>query len=222
MGISLLTGIGTTCADAATLAAVETTNGSSANWRNTIGANQSATVGWSFQVGALDLQVDALGIYDPAVTGLEDSHPVGIWTSGGTLLAQVTVPSGTAGTLVGGYSYEPITAITLTAGSTYIVGTYFAPVADLCGSACGDTLLYNGTETYAPGITFLQSRQTAAVLGPGSLALPNLNAGIAEGLFGPNLLLNAPAGTAAPAPSTWGLAGFRLLALVAGGRRRSS
>jgi hypothetical protein len=179
-------------AEAATVPAVQTANGTSVNWRNFIGANQSASVGWSFSVGAQDQEVDALGIYDAGMDGLADAHAVGIWTSSGTLLAQATVPPGTAGTLVGSYRYSAIAPLTLTAGQTYVVGTYFGPVPDQCGSACGDVLLAFGTETYAPGITFLQSRQTLAVLGAGSLAFTNVDAGIAEGVFGPNFLLAVP------------------------------
>ena len=56
----------------------------------------------------------------------------------------------------------------------------------------GDALLALTTESYAPGITFVQSRQTLSVAGAGWLAFPNVNAGVAEGVFGPNLLLPAP------------------------------
>ncbi len=179
-------------AGAATVPAVQTANGSSVNWRGFIGANQSASVGWSFSVGAQDQEVDALGIYDAGQDGLEDAHAVGLWTSSGTLLAQATVPSGTAGMLVGSYRYTAIAPLTLTAGQTYVVGTYFGPVPDQCGSACGDVLLYSGSETYASGIAFLQARQTLSIAGGGPLAFPNVNAGVPEGVFGPNFLLAVP------------------------------
>ena len=184
--------LGSPNATAATIPAVQTANGSSVNWRGFIGANQSASVGWSFSVGAQDQVVDALGIYDAGLDGLADAHAVGLWTSSGVLLAQATVPSGTAGTLVGSYRYTAIAPLTLTAGQTYVVGTYFGPVLDQCGSACGDVLLYSGSETYAPGITFVQARQTLSIAGGGSLAFPNVNAGVPEGVFGPNLLLVVP------------------------------
>ena len=190
--LSLPIVLGAPRAEAATVPAVQTASGSSVNWRGFIGAGQSANVGWSFSVGAQDQEIEALGIYDDGMDGMADAHAVGIWTSSGTLLAQATVPSGTAGTLVGSYRYTAIAPLTLTAGLTYVVGTYFGPVADQCGSACGDVLLYSGAETYAPGITFLQARQTLAVAGPGSLAVPTVNAGVPEGVFGPNLLLVVP------------------------------
>ncbi len=203
VALSLLIVCGASGAEAAPVPAVQTASGSSANWRNVIGANQSASVGWSFSVGAWNVEVDALGIYDDGLDGMVDAHAVGLWTSGGTLLAQATVPSGTGGTLVGSYRYTSIAPITLTAGQTYVVGTYFGPVPDLCsGSACGDVLLYNGSETYATGITFLQSRQTLSVAGAGSLAFVNVDAGIAEGFFGPNFLMQALAPTVSLDPAS--------------------
>jgi hypothetical protein len=172
--------------------AVQTAGGPSFTWRLTIGADQSATMGWSFTVGAANLEVTALGFYDDGMNGNQDAHPVGIWTAGGTLLAQVTVPAGTAGTLVGSYRYAAISPLTLTAGQTYVVGTYFGPVVDVCGSACGDVLLILGTQTYDSRLTYQQARQTLAMVGPGSLAFPGINnIGAVEGFFGPNLLLTA-------------------------------
>jgi hypothetical protein len=106
--------------------------------------------GLSFLAGSQDLEVDALGIFDQDGDGLEDAHPTGIWTSGGTLLAQVTVSPGTGGNLVASYRYASIAPLTLAAGQTYVLRAYFGPVVDRCGSACGDAQLAFGTETFAP------------------------------------------------------------------------
>jgi len=191
--LSLLAGFGASRAEASTVPAVQTANGNSATWRLIIGANQSATIGWSFSVGAVSVQLTALGIYDHNGDGIEDAHPVGIWTAAGALLAQATVPAGTAGTLVGSYRYVTVAPpLTLSAGQTYVVGAYFGPVIDRCDSACGDASLYSGLETYDPRITFLQSRQNQSIGGGGSLAFPDLNAGVTEGFFGPNFLLASP------------------------------
>lgn len=215
--LTLLAGFGATRADAGPVPAVETTSGSSFAWRDIIGANQSATTGWSFKIGSQDLELDALGLFDLDANGLEDAHPVGIWTSGGTLLRQVTVPSGTGGTLVGSYRYAAVAPLNLTAGQTYFLGAYFGPVVDRCGSACGDPQLVFGAETFAPGITFLLSQQTRAIIGPGSLAFPGLDAEIPQGFFGPNFQLTAadprdPAAT--PEPASLGLAGLGIGALL--------
>jgi len=148
------------------------------------------TVGWSFSIGSQDVQVTALGIYDDLADGLADAHAVGIWTNGGTLLAEVTVPSGTTATLVGSYRYTPITPVTLAAGQTFVVGAYFPP----CGSSCGDSFLNGGKEIFDARITFLQSQNSAPQSGTGSLAFPSGNLGIPpQGMFGPNLLFVAPA-----------------------------
>jgi hypothetical protein len=135
---------------ASATAAVETPNGTSLTWRGIIGADRSAATGWSFLAGSQDLEVDALGIFDQDGDGLEDAHPTGIWTSGGTLLAQVTVSPGTGGNLVASYRYASLAPLTLAAGQTYVLGAYFGPVVDRCGSACGDAQLVFGTETFAP------------------------------------------------------------------------
>jgi Domain of unknown function (DUF4082) len=218
--LTLLAGLGGSLAQASTVAAVETTDGSSFAWRDVIGANQSATVGWRFTVGPQNLELTALGIYDGGADGLQTSHDVGIWTSGGANLAQVTVASGTAATLVGSYRYEAVAPLTLFAGQTYYVGAYFAPVVDRCGSSCGDEMLAFGTESYAPGVTYLDSRQTRAIIGAGPLSFPDLDAEITQGFFGPNFLLTAADPVATPEPAALGLAGFGLV-LVAGAFRRT-
>lgn len=170
--------------------AVHTADGLSANWRNVIGANQSATAGWAFRVGAEAVEVKALGMYD-ATNGMQDPHRVGLWTAGGALLAEATLPSGTASQRIGSYRYVAITPVILAPNQTYVVGAYFGPVADQCGTACGDVMLYRGDEVYDPRITFAQSRQTLSIGGAGSLAFPNVFAGVDEGFFGPNFLLSA-------------------------------
>ncbi|PPD45693.1 MAG: hypothetical protein CTY16_09840 [Methylobacter sp.] len=218
--LSLFVGLGVVRTDAAVIPAVETANGTAVDWRNFVGANQSASVGWSFVVGPQDLELDALGLYDQGGIGLQDSHAVGIWASSGSLLAQTTIPSGSAGSLIGSYRYVSVAPLMLLAGHTYIVGAYFGPVADICGGACGDSLLVFGEETYAPGITFSQSLLRESIVGGGSLAFPNLNAGIPEGVFGPNFLL-AAGQTDLPEPSSLGLMGVGLGVLLTGALRRS-
>ena len=101
-----------------------------------------------------------------------------------------------------GYRYETITPISLTAGSTYVIGTYFPQVADRCSTDCGDVVLYNATQTYAAGVTFLQSLQTRSIIGNGPIAFPDVNAGIPEGVFGPNFLITAPETAPVPEPSS--------------------
>lgn len=188
--LAVFLGLAAHAARAVDVPAIRSTDGSSADWRNTIGANQSATAGWAFRVGANAVQVQALGMYD-AANGMKDPHPIGLWNASGTLLAQATLPAGTASLRIGSYRYVAITPVTLNPGQTYVIGAYFGPVADQCGSACGDVMLYRGDETYDMRISFVQSRQTLSVAGAGTLAYPGVFAGIDEGFFGPNFLLSA-------------------------------
>jgi len=217
----LIAAFGTSPAEAGTVSAVQTADGTPFAWRLIIGTNLSATTGWSFVVGSQDVELDALGIFDQGADGLEDAHRVGLWTNGGTLLASATVPSGTGGTLVGSYRYTSVAPLTLSAGQTYVLGAYFGPVADVCGSACGDAQLAFGTETFAPGITFVQSRQNVSRPGAGSLAFPNLDAEVAGAFFGPNFLLTAADPIVTPEPASMGIAGLALVALLAGAYRRN-
>ena len=64
---------------------------------STSGSNNAAgghsTVGWSFSVLS-SLDVDGLGFFDFESNGLLAPHQVGLWDSGGTLLASATVTSG--------------------------------------------------------------------------------------------------------------------------------
>src|SRR6266487_2786121 len=62
------------------------------------GSNNSPTVGWAFTLSS-QVSVTQLGLFDFDGNGFDTSHIVAIWTSTGTLLEQVTIPSGTSGTL---------------------------------------------------------------------------------------------------------------------------
>jgi hypothetical protein len=204
-------------AGASTASAIETANGTAFSWRNFIGANQSADVGWSFLVGAQNLQLTALGIFDQNQDGLEDSHVVALWTSGGALITEATVPSGTTGSLVGSYRYHSVTPVTLLAGQTYVLGAHFAPVVDLCGSACGDATLSFALETFDPGITYLASKIKPAVNGDAPPAFPSTEEGVGGGIFGPNFLITTADTTPAPEPANLGLAACGIGALLARG-----
>jgi hypothetical protein len=64
-----------------------------------------------------------------------------------------------------------------------VLGAYFGPVVDRCGAACSDAQLVFGTETFAPGITYVQLRQNLSIIGAGALAFPDLDAQVAQGFF---------------------------------------
>src|SRR5678815_4779246 len=72
------------------------------------GTSVEATFGWSFTVGTASLQVTGLGIWDDGNNGLIGAHPVGLWSSSGTLLATTIVPAGTAAPLLGEYRFVSV------------------------------------------------------------------------------------------------------------------
>ncbi len=149
---------------------------------NFAGAAANATIGWSFTVGSGSITVSSLGLYDSGGNGLANAHDIAIWTSGGTLVTSTTIPSGTGATLISGYRYVAITPVTLSAGTTYVIGALYP-------TQSGDNIIFNSTQTFAAPITFGKSRQTALDFpGTSPLAFPNVNAGLAQGIFGPNFL----------------------------------
>lgn len=162
------------------------------------------SLGYLFTVDTSTFATD-LGVYDHEGNGLVQSHGVGLWTGGGTLLASTTVLSGTASTLDGHFRYESIAPVALTAGSRYVVAA-----ADLSN---GDPYVYELTGfSSAPGITFVDDRWS---IGTG-LLLPTSSDTISNGWFGGNLKIDA-----IPEPSTlgiWGVLGG--LGLIAARRRR--
>lgn len=76
--------------------------------------------GWAFNTSAAILLTD-LGIWDGAGgdgfvgDGLREAHVVTLWTSLGVKVAELTVPSGTAGTLFGEFRYSSLATAVLLA-----------------------------------------------------------------------------------------------------------
>ena len=101
----------------------------------TFSTTTSDTRGFDFTVGTAPIRVTSLGIWDNPSNdnweflrpGLNESHSVGLWSNSGSLLASVTVPSGTAASLVNEFRYVALTTpITLSAGATYILGANYS------------------------------------------------------------------------------------------------
>ena len=185
---------------ASTLAEVGT-NGDNVAWNTGFAAlDQEGTVGWSFQVLGSSLNVTALGVFDNGGSGLADSHEVGIWDNTGALLAEATVPSGTAGTLVDDFRFIAISPLTLQAGDTYTIGAFYP-------SNSTDSVIGNGSETYN-GVSFVESVQTVLTTSQ-TFAFPDTLAAVNQGVFGPNFEFGA---TSTPEPSSFVMAGLGLLA----------
>ncbi len=176
--------------------AVQTANpGLTLPWTGFAGAISAGTAGWAFQVGANNATVTSLGLYAPAAGGLTQSHEVGIWTNTGTLLTSITVPSGAAPQQIGAYRYEPIAPLVLTAGQTYVIGAFYP-------GASTETVTAFSTQSYAPDVTFVQSRQTVLSVGA-TFAFPNVNASVDQGVFGPNFIFSGAQSFTATASGTW-------------------
>lgn len=154
-------------------------------WANT--DNQDHSLGWAFTTTGIT--VAALGYND---YGFGMPHNVGLYDSGGTLLASVAVSGGS--TLLNGYRYVNLgSSLNLGAGTYYLVGT---------------TLGVNDGWTYqaasfatGPGVTYAGSFYTSGT--GGTLAFPATSAPDRQYLltnFSTDRL-----GGAVPEPGTWSL-----------------
>jgi hypothetical protein len=120
------------------------------------------TLGWGFSLSQ-PVTVTDLGYFD-GNSGLTDSHPVGIWDSLGSLIAQATVPSGTAGDLVSGFRFAAIAPVVLGAGS-YTIGGYadgtsadefrfnVPSITTITGLSFGPTHLYTQGDSLSEPLT---------------------------------------------------------------------
>jgi hypothetical protein len=100
-------------------------------------ADLAGTVGYAFTTGPNAIDVTALGFVDWERDGLQAEHQVGIWqVSDHGLVAAVTVPAGTAGTLNGDHRYKTLDMpVRLEANTTYVVGGQVFPSGDLWPNA---------------------------------------------------------------------------------------
>jgi hypothetical protein len=164
------------------------------------GTSVEATFGWSFSVGAANLQVTGLGIWDDGKNGLIGEHPVGLWNSSGNLLAMTIVPRGSEASLLGEYRFVSLlNPILLSAGETYIIGASYD----------NDDILDHPLATLpeiSPHLTVLQARYVLET----PFSLPVDFASFSPAAYvGPNLEF-----TAVPEPSSWALAVLGFCALV--------
>jgi len=116
---------------------------------------------------------------------------VAIWTSGGLLEVQATVPAGTSGTLLNGFRYTSVTPTLLLPGSYTIAG--FSPKN---GNNPDDVISFAAVVTTASGINYVDSRRDASGT---QLTFPTGGGGHG-GYFGPDFQF-----AGVPEPSSWAL-----------------
>lgn len=133
---------------------------------------------FGFTVTSAVPSLQSVGVFDSnGGLGLFNSHEVGIWNATThALLADVTVPAGTAGTFLNGAWYVNLAApLALPVGQSFVIGAFYKD-NDF------DFAFGNATSvTMAPGITIGDALLSSA----STFSFPDLNvAGANFGFFG--------------------------------------
>ena len=177
---------------------------SSAGGDGPVGFND--TVGFSFTIGSSPLSVTQLGVWDSGNDGLDNSNQVGLWNNTGTLLASVTILSGSAAPLVDGFRYSALgLPVTLSADTTYVLGAFSAIFENRTTGAT--------PPTFSSDATLVGSRRNDS---QGNFSYPDISHGSFpnQAIVGPNMQYGV-----VPEPSSALLCGFGI-AGVMGFRRR--
>jgi hypothetical protein len=134
-----------------------------------------------------DVTVSALGAWDDDLGGFAHAIPVGLYDSACQELASVTLPAGTAATLLGQYRYASIPPVALSAGQSYRV----AAVIQCDDFSPGFSSLAD--VTVHPAISGIETRRIAF---GASLACPTETGAFPE--LAPNFLIGSRAAAAPP------------------------
>ena len=142
-------------------------------------SNGSFVIGTEFLVGASNLLVTDLGVYDANLDGLLFSHQVGIWrVSDQALVGSATVPSGTAGTLIEKWRFTTA-SFTLSANTTYRIGALESSPAD--GNPNDGTFVSSGSITASSGSVFTSGFAFPISTNPGVRVFANAQFTVAGG-----------------------------------------
>jgi hypothetical protein len=180
------------------------------NTTGIFGIDAPITVGFQFTTNQA-ITVTDLGIFDSGQNGLAERHEIGIFNSGGTLLASAFTDAGTVDPLLNQFRYVPISPLVLAGGQDYRIGAFYLG-SDLV------VVGFGGATGFAtdPAITFVGDRYSPA---PPVITLsdPTSSFGANPGLFGPNFQFTT---AAVPEPSTLALTGLGMLGIFGWLRRR--
>ena len=174
--------------------------------------SQDQSLGYLFTANS-DITVTSLGFYDNLDNGFNAAHEVGIYSTGGTLLASVSLSSGTVHALIGDFRYAALgSSLNLLAGNDYYI----------VGTTLNDDWVFQAANIVtAPEVTYVQSYFFApSDSAGGTIHFPNTLAAEREYMT-VNFLFDQATATAVPEPGTLALLGVGLLAL-AGRHRRAS
>ncbi|MEE4270495.1 MAG: DUF4082 domain-containing protein [Thermoanaerobaculales bacterium] len=144
------------------------------------GDSTGDVVGFRFQVTA-PLEIAMLGVWNADTNaggaGLTSTHQVGIWDGSQNPVASVVVDPAT-GTVIGDWTYESVTPVTLTPGQTYTAGVLYTATDN-------DSYISSATSvTTDPNVQFLN----AVFPSEGNLGFvfPTEDSLGSNGRFGPN------------------------------------
>jgi hypothetical protein len=167
------------------------------NPNNTFNNGSGYSLGYEFHANS-NMTVTQVGYF--ANPGLTETHNIGIYTAGGTLVTASTVTS--ADPLTVNFRYHALaSSVTLTAGQDYFI---------MGSSGVVDPYTFTPTAISTnAALTFLQS---GFALG-NSLAFPTVLNDISNGYFGPNFQFTTAASV--PEPSTLTLCGLTAISGLA-------
>jgi MYXO-CTERM domain-containing protein len=175
------------------------------------------TRGWAFET-SMPLTITHLGWYDAELNGLAQSHPVGIWNDGGTLLISGTVAAGTTDPLDGRFRYtDELAGNQILPAGSYVIGGLST------SKDPGIRLIPLANLTAAAGITFLGDRTNST---KNLFSFPSESQDLRGGYFGPNFkadtvsFVSEPPTPGVPEPTPAALSLLALAALATPRRRR--
>ena len=91
-----------------------------------------------------NVSVNYLGYADPSDVALVDSHTVTLWDFGGNVVASAVVPAGAPTLWANGYAWVPVSTMTLSYNSYYLVGATVVGGVDAWGDLIGNNSPDNG------------------------------------------------------------------------------